>query len=63
MVVMTAMTALCTVGVAFYIRFLVALCREGRHHRICYLVRLQPDSVDNVNLESRELETSIPRAA
>jgi hypothetical protein len=31
MVVMTVMTALCTVGVAFYVRFLVALYKDCRH--------------------------------
>jgi hypothetical protein len=63
MVVMTVMTALCTVSVAFYVRFLVALCKECRHQRICYLVRLEPDSVEHAIPEARELEASIPRAA
>ena len=63
MVVMTVMTALCTVGVAFYVRFLVALYKECRHSRICYLVLLQSNSVEQVISEARELEATIPRAA
>jgi uncharacterized protein (UPF0179 family) len=43
MVMMTMMTALCVVGVAFYVRFLVALCKECRIRRICNLVRLQSE--------------------
>lgn len=35
MVVLTVMTVLCNVGVAFYLRFLVALCKECKHERIC----------------------------
>ena len=35
MVVLTVMTVLCNVGVAFYLRFLVALCKECKHQRIC----------------------------
>ena len=35
MVVITVMTVLCSVGVAFYLRFLVALCKECKHERIC----------------------------
>jgi hypothetical protein len=49
MVVMTVMTALCTVGVAFYVRFLVALYKDCRHERICYLVLLESDSVEQVS--------------
>jgi len=30
------------VGVPFYLRFLVALCKEVRRVKVCYLVRLQP---------------------
>ena len=63
MVVMTVMTALCTVSIAFYVKFLVAVCKECKHERICYLVRLQRDSVELVIPEARELEASIPRAA
>jgi hypothetical protein len=63
MVVTAVMTALCTGGVAFYVRFLFALCKECTHRRICYLVALQPDSVKHVIPETREEEISILRAA
>jgi hypothetical protein len=46
MVVTTVMTVLCSVGVAFYLRFLVALCKECKHQRICYLVRMPPESAE-----------------
>ncbi len=36
------LTAICAAGVSFYLRFLVALCKECRFTRICYLVRLEP---------------------
>ena len=35
MVVLSVMRVLCSVGVAFYLRFLVALCKECKHERIC----------------------------
>jgi hypothetical protein len=63
MVVTTVMTVLCSVGVAFYLRFLVALCKECKHQRICYLVRMPPESAECAIPNTRELETSIPRAA
>ena len=63
MFVILAMTALCTGGVAFYVRFLVALCKECRHQRICYVVRLQPESLEHIIPEAQELEASIRRAA
>ena len=58
-----AMAALCAAGVTFYVRFLIALCKECRRERISYLVRLQPASDDDVLTESSESGTSIPRAA
>ena len=36
MLVMAAMTVLCTASVAFYVRFLIALCKECRPRRIGY---------------------------
>ena len=33
---------LSTVGIVFYIRFLVALLLDYQRHQTCYLVRLQP---------------------
>ena len=63
MVVRAVMTALCTAGIAFYIRFLFALCKELKHRWICYLVRLQPDANEYLIPEPRKVETSFPRAA
>jgi hypothetical protein len=34
--VTTAITLMCTAGVSFYLRFLVALCHQCRPHRIGY---------------------------
>jgi hypothetical protein len=40
---MIALCLLLTVcaAVPFYVRFLIAICRERWHARICYLVRLE----------------------
>jgi hypothetical protein len=65
MVGITAMTVLCTVGVGFYFRFLIASLRECRRRRIGYLVRLQPDTIKSAVLERKKIErgVSLPRAA
>jgi hypothetical protein len=39
MFVTAAITLVCTAGVSFCVRFLVALCQECRPHRIGYWVR------------------------
>ena len=41
MLVIPAMTVLCTAGVAFYVRFLVALCKECKLRRSGYWLRLR----------------------
>ena len=41
MFVTTAITLMCTAGVSFYLRFMVALCKECRPHRIGYWVCLR----------------------
>jgi hypothetical protein len=38
------LTAICGIGVLFYLRFLIALCKECRFTRVCYLVRLEPQT-------------------
>lgn len=63
MVVTAIVTTLCTAGIAFYLRFLVALCKEYRLHWIGYLVRLHVDSNENMVSASQEGETTLPRAA
>ena len=56
MVAITVMTAAGTLGVAFSVRFSVALCKECRHHRIwiCYLVRIRRGSDKCVIPNTRE---------
>jgi hypothetical protein len=44
MILMAAIAAVCVGSVAFYVRFLFALCKESRRHWISYLVRLEPES-------------------
>jgi hypothetical protein len=36
------LTSICGIGVLFYLRFLIALCKECCFTRVCYLVRLEP---------------------
>jgi hypothetical protein len=38
------LTSICGIGVLFYLRFLIALCKEWRFTRVCYLVRLEPQT-------------------
>ncbi len=47
MFVTGVMTVLCTAGIAFYVRFLVALCKECKPRRIGYWVRLRLSSGEN----------------
>jgi len=63
MVAMTIMAVLCSVGVAFYLRFLVALCKECRLRRTCYLVRFQPNSDEYPISKPWEVKASIRRLA
>jgi uncharacterized protein (UPF0179 family) len=57
------LTAICAVGVSFYLRYLVALCKECRFTRICYLVRLEPTVHDESMSEKVGGETMSRRAA
>ena len=43
MVAMATLTSVLTVGIAFYIRFIVALWRDSTRNWIGYLVRIEPD--------------------
>jgi hypothetical protein len=63
--VIAAMAALVVAAVTFYGRFLIALYKESRRDRICYLVRvrLRPESDDDLLTESNDSRTSLPRAA
>ena len=57
------LTAICAAGVSFYLRFLVALCRECRFTRICYLARLELKAHEGLMSESVRGETISRRAA
>ena len=62
MFVMALMTVLCTAGVAFYLRFLVALCRECKPRPIGYWIRLRLGSGEDTIVEMREREKPVTRA-
>ena len=63
MFVMAAMTVLCTAGIAFYLRFLVALCKERKPHSSGYWVRLRLGSGDGRIAELPERRKPATRAA
>ena len=42
MVVITVLTSVCTIGIAFYVWFLAALCKDSTRRWIGYLVRIEP---------------------
>ena len=52
-----------TVGVPFYLRFLVALYNEIRHVKICCLVRIQPTPSEVPLSEQRQKKILSVRAA
>ena len=54
MFVMAVMTVLCTAAIAFYVRFLVALCKECKPRRIGYWVRLRLGSGEDEIAELQE---------
>jgi len=63
MFVIPAMTVLCTAGVAFYVRFLVALCKECRAGRIGYWLWLRLSSREATIVELQRPERPLTRAA
>jgi hypothetical protein len=63
MFAMTAITLLCTAGISFYVRFLVALCRECKNRRIGYWVRVRLGSGEESIPDLRERERPMTRAA
>jgi len=63
MLVTAAITVLCTTGVGFYLRFLVALCRECKPRRIGYWVRLRLGTGEATIAEPRERKQALTRAA
>jgi len=63
MAAISIVTGICAVGVAFYLRFLIALWKESRHAWICYLVRLDPEAGANPVVPLLKKEKSLARAA
>jgi hypothetical protein len=63
MFVMAAMTVLCTAGIAFYVRFLVALCKECKPRRIGFWVRMRLGSDEDAIGELQERKELFNRAA
>jgi hypothetical protein len=63
MFVTGVITVLCTAGIAFYVRFLVALCKECKARRIGYWVRLRLGSSENAIAELQQGKKPATRAA
>ena len=63
MLVTPVMTVLCTAGIAFYARFLVALCKEYKPRRIGYWVRLRLRSGEDTIVELQQGKRPVTRAA
>jgi hypothetical protein len=63
MFVKTVMTVLCMGGIAFYMRFLVALCKERKPRSSGYWVRLRLGSGDGTIAEMPERRKPATRAA
>jgi hypothetical protein len=59
----TGMTILCTVSIAFYVRFLVALWKERKPLSIGYWVRLRLSSREESIVELPERRKPVTRAA
>ena len=60
MVAITALVLLSTLATAFYVRFLIAICKESKGQRICHLVRLRFDWDESATRTTVWLR-SIPR--
>ena len=61
MFVTAVMTVLCTAGTAFYVRFLVALCKECKPRSIGYWVRLRLGSSEDTTGTAGAQKTSDSR--
>ena len=59
----TVMTLLCAAGIAFYVRFLVALCKESTPRSSGYWVRLRLGSGDGAIAELPKQRKPVARAA
>ena len=56
-------TLLCAAGIAFYVRFLVALCQECKPRSVGYWVRLRLGSGEDTVAELQEQGKPLTRAA
>ena len=63
MVAISVMTTLCVVGVAFYVRFLVALFNEHKRHPNCYLVCLRAGCDEHTLPNDEPFAPSVSSAA
>jgi membrane carboxypeptidase/penicillin-binding protein PbpC len=63
MLLIPAMTVLCTAGVAFYVRFLVALCKECAPRRSGYWLRLRLGSREATIVELQRARPPLTRVA
>ena len=63
MFVTAIMTVLCTASIAFYVRFLGALCKECKPRSIGYWVRLRLGSGEDTIAELPERRKPVTRAA
>jgi hypothetical protein len=61
--VKTLMTVLRTAGGAFYVRFLVALCKECKPRSVGYRVRLRLGSGESAIAEPPQRRKPVTRAA
>jgi hypothetical protein len=59
----TVLTLLCTAGIAFYMRFLVALCKESKSRSSGYWVRLRLGSGEGTVAELPKRRRPVTRAA
>jgi hypothetical protein len=63
MLVKTVLTVLCMAGFAFYVRLLVALCKECRSRSSGYWMWLGVSSRENVIVDLRDQKCQVTRAA
>jgi len=63
MIVATVWTVLCTAGIAFYLRFLVALCKECKPRLTGYWVRLRSGFGEDTPVEPQARTRPMTRAA
>lgn len=63
MVAITAVILLSKLATAFYVRFLIAMCKESKGQRICHLIRLRPNWGESAAPADQAMEVPSLRAA